>query len=101
MANYEDDFFPQEERDKLTEILEYEAMFFEILSGTTEVEVVDIEELAENLTEKEIKQIIKECKKQGLRVLYRVQNKNIATIFDPNTMRVGIVPTTNADGFYC
>jgi hypothetical protein len=101
MSDFEDDSLPQEDSEEIKETLEYEAMFFEVLSGTINVEVVDIEDVSENLTKNEIDQVIKECKKQGLRVLYRVPKKHIATIFDPHTGLVGVVPTTNAEGFYC
>lgn len=103
MSDFEDEseeLSPEEQAD-IESSIEMEIEFFRLLSGTEKIEVVPIPDPDGDILDPEqLKLIQQECKRQNLRLLYRIGHKTHSTIFDPKTKLTGVVPD-NHRGFYC
>ena len=104
MSDFEDndnDLTTFEKADMETTI-EMEINFYKILAKTTKIEVLSIpDEDGIIISPDELKLVQQECKKQKIKLLYRMIHSNHSTIFDPDTKLTGILPDDNHRGFYC
>ena len=84
------------------ENLAFEQLFYELLSGTNAIQVLPIPDFDGYIvTPEDIKQIQLECNKAKIKLLYRVSHGKVATIFDPKTFKIGVIPEFNLVGFPC
>jgi hypothetical protein len=88
--------------EALEEELDFEQKFFEAVCETSNFEVISIpDEKGYTLNKEERNLLEKAAARQGIKILYRVSHNNFATVFDPQTGKVGIIPENNSRGFAC
>lgn len=90
-------------KEEVQEVLEYEILFYRVLTGSENFEVIPLPDPSgENLTPKEMRQIEKQCQEEGIKLVYRVSHgSKVATIFNSATMVTGVVPEESNEGFFC
>lgn len=92
--------------DKILDEVWFEKEFYKIIANTDQYDVVDIDVSNKNsLKESELLSklaIEAHCKKNNLKILYRISYGNYAVVLDKdNSEKVGIVPENNSDGWEC
>lgn len=88
--------------DDLVKEIEFELQFYSYIAGTNKFEVLPIPLMdGSYLTAEEKASIIAECGHKKISLVYRVSHGKYATVFCPNTNRVGIVPEDDPRGFPC
>jgi hypothetical protein len=100
--DWDDDDYGIDLTEEDAEAVAFEKHFYKLLSGTDEVQVLPMSKDDEfTITEEDIKLISIECKKNNIKLLYRISHGQVATVFDPNTGNVGVMPEFNSVGFPC
>lgn len=105
MSDFDDESLnnlTKEEVEDIESAVEMEFNFFRLLSGTDKVEIIPIpDEDGDIITPEQLDIVQKECKRQKIKLLYRMVHISHSTIFDPDTKLTGVVPDNNHRGFYC
>lgn len=108
MKKYQDDdVFYDDENDlyKNEDVynMEYEQYFYEIVAGTKNVYVLPFpDEDGEYLTPQELSIVKKTCRRQSLKLLYRISHGNqISTVVCSETKLTGVMPEYEEHGFFC
>ena len=104
MSDFDDDSInlSKEEVEDIESAVEMEFSFFKLLSGTDKVEVLGIpDEDGDVISSEQLSIVQQECKRQNIKLLYRMVHRKYSTIFDPDTKLTGVVPDNNHRGFYC
>ena len=100
-----DDEYIEIQKDVLEDIqqdAEFERSFYIAVCGTDEFEVIPIPDKNGYVVSHEEKTYLEAAaKRQGLKILYRISHGKYATVFDPQTGKLGIMPETNSRGFAC
>jgi hypothetical protein len=97
----EDDYGVDLTEDDIENIA-FESLFYELLTGTTEIQVVPMPDIDGFIIPEEDLKIIKnECIKAEIKLIYRISHGKVATIFDPKTLKTGVIPEFNLIGFPC
>jgi len=82
--------------EELTELIEnvedFDEAFLKALTGTQNFEIVPtIDEDGNTLTKKQYSMIKKECDRLGLKRVYRIDYSDKVVLFDPDSMKTGVV----------
>lgn len=97
-----DDFGRSSSGDSFEQEVEFEDMFYKSICGTDRYEVIPIPDESGNIiTPQELKIIKAEAFRQNIKILYRISHGKFATVFDPQTGKIGVMPETNSRGFAC
>jgi hypothetical protein len=100
--DWDDDNYGVDLTEEDIENIAFETMFYELLSNTLDVQIIPIPDFDGFIIPEEDLEIIKkECKKANIKLLYRVSHGKIATILDPKTLKIGVMPEFNLIGFPC
>jgi hypothetical protein len=88
--------------DLLEKELNFERKFYSYVGGTDNFEVLLIpDEKGYVPTKEEIDYIEEDARIHKIKVLYRVSHGKFATVFNPETGKVGVMPENNTKGFAC
>ena len=110
MRNY-DDVDPEDDEyvevdketlDNLKKEAKFEYNFYKYICNSNNFEVIPVpDEKGKIITKEEIKYFEDIAKKEKIKLLYRISHGTFATVFDPKTGRVGVMPESNDKGFTC
>jgi hypothetical protein len=82
--------------------VEFERGFYEAVCDTDNFEVILIPDERGYILKKEDKLLLEtSARQQGIKLLYRISHGKFATVFDPQTGKIGVMPETNNRGFAC
>lgn len=102
-SNPEDEYITvnQELIDLLEEEIEFERQFYRSVCDTDDFQVILIPDESGYIpTREEIVFIEADASQKGIKSLYRISHGNFASIFDPETGKIGIISENNK-GFAC
>lgn len=92
----------EEVLDEIEDEIDFERGFYEAVCNTCDFEVVFIPDDKGYILKKEDKLLLETAaRQQGIKLLYRISHGNFATVYDPQTGKVGLMPETNKRGFAC
>lgn len=88
--------------EHLEKEFEFEKAFYIAVTGTEKFDIIPIpDESGYVPTSKELKLIQLEYDRQGIKVLFRISHGKYATVYDPETGKIGMMPEGNSKGFFC
>jgi hypothetical protein len=92
-------------KKSLEDEIKFELDFFSYIAGTEHFEVLTLPyDLTDGheFTEEEIQQIAIDSKKRNIKLIYRVTMSNeVALVYTSDPEIIGMVPESDARGFYC
>lgn len=100
--DWDDDDYGVDLTEEDIENIQFEQLFYELIAGTSLIEVLPIPDVDGSvMSSEDLQSLQEECKKRKITVLYRISHGKVATIFDPKSLKVGVVPEFSFIGFPC
>lgn len=85
-----------------TDDLEFELSFFNYIAGSSNYEIIPIPDLDGSVpSEDDFRFMAEECKRRGIKLLYRISAGTHAIVYSVDLDKIAIVPEDNPHGFHC
>jgi hypothetical protein len=91
-----------QDMEQVEKEFDFERAFYIAVTGTEIFDVIPIPDDSGYIpTAKELKLIQLEYNRQKMKVIFRISHGKHATVYDPDTGKIGIMPEGNSKGFFC